>query len=594
MGRWLLILVFSSIVTLAGWGQALAQDRYVDIPATEVRRMLTDEECPNTSAQGYGKRLESDKHRLCLALALYAHGCLPDPRCQRTGLAFASGFTCYQRLHGHSQPTRDRSAPRPSGDAFWPDDAMILRLLAGHVAGSSHEETVRATPQAPAHLEAMSAEAASRREASPAITAPERLFQSALLPFNGTTDGIEGSELFAQSFGVELVPQPSGGWRIGRVAVGSAAWMRFLPEDSHTGKVVSEVHFDPVGGELIHRTSCRDDACLTHAASQPVVDDIVRVDGIFYPLSFKIATPQDAPWVEWAGEMSEPVERYKAQLAFARTGLLFGDADGGDIVVIEVDPDGPFSKSGFKIGDALGRLARLATGDGFYVPKPARSLHNTLSRVGPSVSVQMANAQETRTIQRASGGVRFQDGVAFLDQGAPFEFASRSVRGPLDTFQGDVRAVLNLIHEGRHDDAQLYRRTTGLRGSVPLMSQDMAEAPVIAIYEAQGWWRIAADYGYARARFLGACGDVVPVGIETTRTVNGKVVGAPRESTLYFLRGLRHVMEKRVDEQQSTGVSLGIYILGGGWPVFFDRYGCGSRQFERMDREMTAFAQKFR
>lgn len=204
MGRLPLTLIISSVLTLAGWGQALAQDRHVDIPATEVRRMLSDEGCPNTSAQGYGKRLESDKHRLCLALALYAHGCLPDPRGQRTGLAFARGFACYQGLNGQSEPKRDRSAPRSLGDVFWPDDAMILQMFAGHFEGSPQAQTVRATQDAPSHVEAMVAEAAQLRNVSPAIAGADTIPSGTLRPLDQTIDIVVYSEAFAKFSGADL------------------------------------------------------------------------------------------------------------------------------------------------------------------------------------------------------------------------------------------------------------------------------------------------------------------------------------------------------------------------------------------------------
>ncbi|MFN4155774.1 MAG: hypothetical protein ACK4HF_14065 [Paracoccaceae bacterium] len=174
---------------------------------------------------------------------------------------------------------------------------------------------------------------------------------------------------------------------------------------------------------------------------------------------------------------------------------------------------------------------------------------------------------------------------------------SRTIRPPpppvydihLGDLQNDVRTVLQLIHDGKHDEARRHRRqSTFSTFSVDAMIDDVYNIPLIEVYQRQGWRRIAVDYGPALAAFVGRCGDVVATHIITTTTRNGNEVGSDQK-TFHYLRGLRESILDHIESHQSNQIALGLDLRLGGWTTFFARCPCGSAQIEKMDAEMIAF-----
>lgn len=430
-------LAVFSIVTLASLGQVSAQQHPVEIPAAAVRQIMIDESCPNRSARGYGERLESMKHKICLALALHAIGCMPDPRGQSNPNIY-SGLICFHELYGSR--------------GMWPDERMVGILLGGHISRVKFPELVRSRPQSPLHLRMMAEQSEQQGGDPSTIQDPERLEQDILRPFESGAKPVKGSTTFAESFGVELVSDSAGDWRIGRVAVGSAAWFAFNPLRSYTGKPSLVVRFKPVGGSRATFVACNFDYCLDDVAAQLVVDDEVELSGVDPSLSFGRVTPPGAPWVNWSDRMDGEQDRFYGQVAFSRTGLLFGDAPDGSLVVIAIDPESPSASSGLEVGDTIERHGTRDTGESFVLPRPAHRMHAFLAEEGHALSIAARGdgAVKQLTIQRFPGGVRFHDGVAIFDANEPIQYASRVDRQAVEQER--------LAEESKLRDEEVARR----------------------------------------------------------------------------------------------------------------------------------------
>lgn len=372
---------------LATSGPSRAQN-YADLPAQVVRDALAAADCPQTEVTTFGVRPATATHRDCFYLALETIGC-------RRG----NVDLCFQSLWGEVPPRRDPGAPRPLAEPrYWTDD-RVARLFAGYLPGTPAPQTVRATPQVVnAHIEA-------NRPPPPPPESGEALAKI-MVPFEHDPQPLVGSLVFAETYGMELVPQETGGWRIGRIALGSAAWGR---DEFQTGMRVPEVAIQKKDGPRDYSAfpKCEDDACLDAMIPSLVEGDFIRIDG--RPMDQSMPPAPGAPWIRLYPHVPKRMldDRFRAQLALARSGLILENQT--RVKVVHVEPGSPAEKLGLQIGDQMRSIDRGGISGTGYV-------NSVLGKEGPvEIAFIRDGAPQGATLERRSGDVVFRDGIATIE-----------------------------------------------------------------------------------------------------------------------------------------------------------------------------------
>lgn len=560
--------------------QANAQT-YADFPAQVVRDALATANCPQTDVSTFGVRPATTKHRECLYLALEVIGC------NRGNVDL-----CFQSLWNEVPPRRAPGAPRPLTEPPYWTDERVARLFAGYLPGTGTPEFVRATP----HVAAARLETLRPPPPPPdAIQAVERVMS----PIQGNTDPLQGPQLFAEVFGMELRPRPQGGWTIGRIALNSAAWFsgRFLT-GTHVNNIAFQTLDGPQDGNLYEK--CADDACLEAKVAQLVLGDRIWPGGIA-PLDVGIPALEGAPWIALTSESGRRAvsQRVDAQLAFARTGLILENVQ--SLRVAHVAPG------------SLAEVAGVQEGDRFRNAGYFGDLNVAVGvlawRIEPIDLPILRDEQRINlVITPTQGATYFENGVAMITPG--IGIASRQpgmhvraerdrqralearMERPFSDFHPDLAAVLQLIYDGQHREARTSRRSYTIRNSPnPMITlMDLQMTMVYDFKQSLNWSDLPLDYGFARSQFLGNCGDVVPRLYTTITTRNGVEVGQRSNFMMFFLRGLENRLAQSIEQTGQINLLLGVDPDLNGWPSFFQEFPCGSPVIERLDREFLAFA----
>ena len=561
-------------------GSGVSAQSFAELPGQVVRDALAAADCPQTDVTTFGVRPATAKHRDCLYVALAAVGC-----------ARGNVDLCFQSLWDEMPPRRDPGAPRPLVEPSYWTDERVARLFAGYLPGTLAPDTVRATPQvANAHLEA------NRPPPPPPDSAAA--LANIMIPFPNDPQPLAGSLVFAETYGLELIPQDAGGWRIGRIALGSAAWRR---DELLTGMRVPEIAIETMVGPRDYSDfpKCTDDACLDATIPSLVVGDFIRIHG--HPMDLGISPPPGAPWIQLHPHVPKRMlnERFRAQLALARSGVILEDEAG--VRVAHVEAGSPAEALGLQVGDQIRSIDRGG------VSGSSQAIRGFGAGGPVEVTFIRDGAQLGGTLERRSGDVVFSDGIATIaaslgPRTTPNPFAAREAAErermqearaarPFGDFHRDLAAVLQLIYDGQHSEARRYRRQAAARTDNPLtLLNDLFLTPAAAAYEMQAWRPLARDYGLARSAFLGACGDVIARDITLDWVRDGVRTGRTEARTLYLLRGLETDITQHIERTGSIDIVLGQDATLRGWFTFFATHGCGSLVIERLDREMVAFA----
>ncbi|MEO1492264.1 MAG: hypothetical protein AAFV19_08960 [Pseudomonadota bacterium] len=160
---------------------------------------------------------------------------------------------------------------------------------------------------------------------------------SAAIPLQGPASALD-------RLGVEFVKTP-GGFRIGRVALGSPLMMR---SQLHSGMTAPVVTIDP-DRDHTRRITCADEACLEEAIANMGEADFLRFNG--YPLALG-PTIRNAPWLRMGDTLS--IRRTAALRAVAaRTGLYFDEQNASAAVIKALASGSATQQAGLQVGDVV-------------------------------------------------------------------------------------------------------------------------------------------------------------------------------------------------------------------------------------------------